>query len=357
MEFDYKQTLELLKGGLMDHRGTWTKYLDSKPSWQHTAIVLTGPMIITSVLLGLVFSRIMGGFVYYGYGMGFFPALLTGLVTAALGIVIAAFVLSLLAGVFAGKQSFSRAFAAISLAGIPGFLAGIVAALVPGVGALISLAGGIVSLVFLYKIIPLALDVPDNKRALHFVVSLVVIIITNMILSYALGFGNVRRDYGGFDSTGRSNGEITGDRTVQGSGVFGEFERQSRLMEAASKDVFEPPEDSKLVRNQVEIYVDVMKKTRAAHERYEAQLRKFQEDMEGKEEASISDMTLIGAGMGGALSAQNAEMEIVKTGGGNWAEHNWVKQQLHVAQIQQGTGSDAIEHNHALYEEFADELQ
>jgi hypothetical protein len=57
------------------------------------------------------------------------------------------------------------------------------------------------------------------------------------------------------------------------------------------------------------------------------------------------------------MSANNAEMEVVKTGGGNWAEHEWVKSQLRAARIQQGEGSAALEHNFKLYKAFEDELQ
>jgi hypothetical protein len=62
------------------------------------------------------------------------------------------------------------------------------------------------------------------------------------------------------------------------------------------------------------------------------------------------------SGAGGFMSANNAEMEVVKSGGGNWAEHEWVKQQLRIAQIQQGEGSDANAHNYELYQEYEEQL-
>jgi beta-glucosidase/6-phospho-beta-glucosidase/beta-galactosidase len=63
------------------------------------------------------------------------------------------------------------------------------------------------------------------------------------------------------------------------------------------------------------------------------------------------------AGIGTAVSATNAEMELVKTGGDNWAEHLWVKEQLRTAKIQQGDGSDAIAHNYELYKEYQEDLE
>jgi len=280
--------------------------------------------------------------------MGFFQGLVMHLVMAALGVALVSFVLSFLAEVFGGKPNFSRAFAAMSLAFIPAFVAGIVGALIPWIGFLVSLAGSILSLVFLYRIIPLALDVPDGKRVVHFVVSLVAMFVINMILSFMLGFGSAR-DF--------REAEITTGRSVQQSGVLGEIERQQQIQQAALEDDFDPPEDGKLERSQVVAFVEVMQKTRAVHEKYQEKMDTMREEMEGKEQASINDLANIYSGFQGAMSAQNAEMEIVKTGGGNWAEHVWVKNQLRVATIQQGTGSETLEHNFALYEEFEDELE
>jgi hypothetical protein len=356
MEFDYKKTLELIKGGLLDHQATWTSYLEENPDWRQTAIVLTGPMIITSVILTSIFSRMVGGYSYYGYGMGFFQGLLLGLVMAAAGIAIGSFVLSILAGTFGGKPSFPRALAALSLAAIPGFLAGIVGSLIPYLGPLISLAGGILTLVFLYKIIPLALDVPEGKRVMHFILSLVGMFVANMILSYTLGFGSAR-DIRSFDRTGHVAGEGAAGRSVQNAGVLGEIERFQQLQEAAGEDVYEPPGNGKLERSQVVDYVTVMKKTRAVHEDYQEQMESMRKEMEGKDEATVADLTKMYSGMGSAFGAQNAEMEIVLTRGGNWAEHVWVKEQLRVAKIQQGEGSGALEHNYELYQEFASELR
>ena len=58
---------------------------------------------------------------------------------------------------------------------------------------------------------------------------------------------------------------------------------------------------------------------------------------------------------GNILGLANAEMEVVKTGGGNWAEHRWVKDQLRVAIVQQD-GTEAIEHNFRLYQKYSQEL-
>ena len=72
-----------------------------------------------------------------------------------------------------------------------------------------------------------------------------------------------------------------------------------------------------------------------------------------KENASIS--AILGGG-GDAARIGTAEMEVVKTGGGNWAEHQWVRHQLEVARVQQDL-NDTVKHNFALFEKYAEEIE
>lgn len=354
MAFDIKKTIDLIKGGLLDSQNTWKKYLDENPGWQDTAIQLTGPLLLANVILSLVFSRMVGGYAYYGIGQSFAGALVSGLVFSALAFAIAVTVFHFLAGVFKGSSTFSRAFAAVSLAAIPAWVAGPIGALVPWIGWLISLAGGILSLVFLYKIIPLAMGVPEDKRVVHYIVSLVCILIVNMIVGAVLGLGGMNRT-ATISDLGRN-----ADSPVFSSGVMGEMERQGRLMEAAQNDQFEPPSDGMLSTSQVRAYADVMRKTRELQGEYAQDMEKLGKELEEKEKAgtlSPTDLAKAYGGMGTALGANNAEMEIVKTGGGNWAEHLWVREQLRTAKFQRGEGSEANEHNFELYESFKDEIE
>ncbi len=356
MSFDFAKTFALTKGGLLDHEATWKSYLDENPSWQQTAMVLTGPLIVANLLLSILLARLSGGFSYYLYPGNFFVILLSGLVMAVAGFVIAVFVVNFLAGVFKGKPSFSRAFAALTLAFIPAWIAGIIGALVPWVGFLISLAGGILSLVFLYKIIPLALEVPSSGRLVHYVVSLLAIIIINVVIGAFIARGAIDSgtpDYN-FSRSERP------DRPVAG-GVIGELERQGQLMEEAGSDVYDPPADEKLTKSQLAAYVSVLRKTRAVQESYAQEMQDLATEIEAKKEAgempSPADLSRLYSGVGTTLGAQNAEMEIVKTGGGNWAEHQWVKQQLRIARLQQGEGTEANAHNFAMYLKYEDELK
>ena len=109
----------------------------------------------------------------------------------------------------------------------------------------------------------------------------------------------------------------------------------------------------------MEDYIDVLGKTRELQAEYATEMEKLGEELEAKEKAgtlSPGDLARAYGGMSTAMSANNAEMEIVKSGGGNWAEHLWVKEQLRTARLQRGEGSDALEHNYELYQEYKDQL-
>ncbi len=356
MQFDYTKTLSLIKGGLLDHENTWKTYLEDCPDWKQTALVLTGPLFILNILLSLIFSKLVGGYTMYGYQGNWFMALLTGLVMGVLGFAIVVLIFNFLAGVFKGTPNFSRAFAAVSLAVIPAWVAGAVSGLIPYLGFLIALAGGILSLVFLYRIMPQALNVPDDKRVTHYVVSIIAVIVCNMVIGLTFGLSNSGGQYRSSDysSSGRA------ERKSASSGVFGEAARQAELISAASSDEYEPPSDGELDEDQVEDYASVLRKTRAMHADYAKKMEKLAAEMKAKEEAgespSMADLGKMYSGAGGLVVANNAEMEVVKSGGGNWAEHEWVKQQLRIAQIQQGEGSDAIAHNYKLYKKYEEKL-
>ncbi len=356
MKFDFTKTLALIKGGLLDHENTWKTYLEDCPGWQQTAVVLTGPLFIASILISLIFSRLTGGYAMYGYQGNWFMALIISLIMGVIGFAIVVLVFNFLAGTFKGTPDFSRAFAAVSLAVIPAWVAGAIAGLIPYLGGFIALAGGILSLVFLYRIIPLALNVPDDKRTVHFVVSLVIVIVINMIIGLMIGPGGAGSAY---RNSGYTASEVS-TRKSASSGVIGEGIRQAEIIDAATADQYEPPSDGEIDEDQVEEYVSVMRKTKAMHDEYAEKMEKLSAEMKAKEAEgkgpSMADLGKMYSGAGGLVSANNAEMEVVKTGGGNWAEHEWVKQQLRIAHVQQGEGSDAIAHNYKLYKKYEDEL-
>jgi hypothetical protein len=353
MAFEVKKTLGLIRGGLLDAEATWKVYLAENPPWQQTVMVLTGPLLVANVLLSLVFSRLVGGYSAFGYQSGWFSSLFIGLLTGAAAVIITSIVFNVLAGPFKGTSNFSRAFAAVSLAVIPAWVAGMLSALIPYLGALVAIAGGILSLVYMYRIMPLALNVPQEKRALHFIVSLVLIVIVNMAIAAALGVGGASPDR---DFAPDKNA----DRAPATTGIIGEIARQGELMQAAGADTYVPPTDGKLNEDQVKAYVSVMQKAHTIQEEYAEKMQQLSANMEADKAAgknlSLSDLRNAYSGVGSIMSANNADMEVVKSGGGNWAEHEWVKQKLRTAKIQQGQGSAANAYNYTLYQKYAEAL-
>ena len=186
--FNPSKTIELVTGGLTNPQPTWESYLGENPGWQKTAMELTVPLVIVSILIGWLLSVILGGFFYYGYGYGPIMALIFGLIGAAISVAVLSLVVSFFAGMFGGQSSFDRAFTGVSLAIIPGWV-GVAVSGIPYIGPLLQLIGTIIGLVFLYKIIPLAVSVPENKRVLHFIATIITVIVIQMIIGLILGAG------------------------------------------------------------------------------------------------------------------------------------------------------------------------
>lgn len=340
---DFNKTIDLIKGGLLEPNATWQSYHTENRGWQDTAMVLTLPLLVASFILGGLLALIFGSHGSFGWG---FSGWLLSLVLAVVGIAVAAFLFSYLAGLFQGTHDFDRGLAAMSLAAIPGYLGNVLSP-VPFIGWLISLALGIVSLVFLYQIIPLYLQVPDNKRILHYAASLVATFVVMMIIGALLGFGGMR-------SMPHHEVSATGPEPVQ-AGVIGNIQRYASLMERAQQDRYDPPADGRISDAQMSQYMEVMRKTARVRDEQAARLQRLSEAYEDQS-PDIGDIAAVSGGIGSVLGAVSAEMEVVMTGKGNWAEHQWVKEQLRVARIQKDI-SDSVKHNYALYQTHQPELE
>lgn len=339
--FDLQKTLNLIKGGLLEPVQTWESYLAGNHDWKETASILTGPLILVSVVLTSILGWLFRNHSLFGQQTGFRTTILV-LIGAVIGVFIAAFVFSRLAGYFQGKHDFNRGFAAVSLAAIPGYIGSILGT-VPFIGWLVSLALGILGLVFLYRIIPSYLEVPEDKRVVHYVASLLSTIVLVFIVNLILGIGTYSA--GGLD-----------DSRVSGNTIPGEFGRQAELVAQAENDRYDPPEDGLVSEAQMTSLLATLRKTAEYQAAQQERLKKLEEDMQGKEDFSFSDIGKMTAGMNTIMSTANAEMEVVKSAGGNWAEHQWVKNQLRTASIQKDL-NDTIKHNYALYQKYAEQLR
>ncbi len=346
--FDFKRTIDLIKGALFDPEATWDSYLPDAGDWKKTAALLTGPLVVGSGIISYVINLI------FPNRLPFLPGptltgMLAGILISAIAAVVIAFVVAILAGMFKGKNSFPLGLAATSLAFVPGYI-GIALVHIPWLGGLISLAFGIYGLVLLWRIIPKYLEVPGASRVGHYILSLVASIVVLFILSAVFGgalFG--ARTSGLADYRDAAVGrEDSGP-----SGMFGAMERQGKIMEAAGEDTYDPPRNGKVSKAQVEKLISVMAKTRDLRTSQTERLEALSKKAEDKQIESLSEAF---SGMSGIMGLTTAEMEVVKTGGGNWAEHQWVKEQLRVAQIQKDI-SDAVKHNYELYLEYEDQLR
>jgi Yip1 domain len=343
--FDWQKTLDLIKNGLLEPRKAWESFHKENLGWQSTAMVLTLPLVVVTAVLVTILAWIFRSQYMIGYGGGGLLGLVLGIIFSLVGIAIATFVFSYLAGVFKGKHDINRGLAAISLAAIPAN-AGSILGTLPWIGWILSIALGILGLVYLYKLIPLYFEVPEDKRIVHFIVSLIVTFVVMLIVSAILGVGTI-----GMSS--RHQAAAMHQSGVGGSSILGSIGRQANLVDAADKDKFTPPKDGRITDAQMERYLSVMRKTASLRNEQNEQLKKLEQDSKSGKDADISK---VASGIGTLLGAATAEMEVVKTGGGNWAEHEWVKQQLRVARIQKDI-SDAVKSNYALYQKNADELQ
>lgn len=346
--FDVNKTINIIKGGLLEPGLTWKAYLEENHDWKETLTLVAGPLIVVSAIAAAILSWIFSSHTLFGQRTGFW-GLVLGIAAAAIGLVVAAFIFSFFAGIFKGKQDFSKGLAALTLAAIPAYVGAIIGTL-PWIGWLLALALSIVSLVFLYRIIPAYLEVPEDRRALHFGVSLVASIVIVVVINLSLGLGAY--------STGNVERAGDPDSAVKGGtyGMLGDIGRQAELMEKSEEAVYEPPADGKISEAQMLAFLDVMRKTAELRGRAEAKLKQMDKDMQGEDEPRLSDLGRLSSGFGAAFrTLATAEMEVVETGGGNWAEHQWVKEQLRTAAIQQDL-NDSVSHNYELYQKYADQL-
>jgi hypothetical protein len=344
--FDLDKTLELIRGALLEPQETWVRYRAENRPWTETAALLTGPLIVASVVLAGLLGWIFRSHHMFMGGPGGIVGLIVGLLFAAAGVALASFIFSFFAGVFKGEPDFGRSLAAVSLAAVPAYVGSVLGTL-PWIGWLLSLGLGIVTLVFLYRIIPLYLSVPEDKRVLHYAVSIVVTIVASALLGMLLGVGTMSARDGAMMGAGH---DVSHGRA---SGLFGDIGRQAEIIERAEQDRYDPPRDGRITRQQMDRYLDVMRKTSDLRTEQDAALEELGRRTEEESEFSLRD---IGRATGSLMGAATAEMEVVKTGDGNWAEHLWVKEQLRGARIQKDL-NEAVRHNHALYQEYAEQLQ
>jgi hypothetical protein len=138
-------------------------------------------------------------------------------------------------------------------------------------------------------------------------------------------------------------------------GVFGAASRQAELLALAEEDTYTPPSNSKLDERQVEDFIRVMNRAGELRAEKDKRLQEIAQKAENEEQMSMSDFSQMMGGVVDLAGMQSEEIEVVKTGGGNWAEHQWVRESLRTAWIQKDI-NEAVAHNYRLYQEYEEEL-
>jgi hypothetical protein len=342
-QFDLKKTLSLVKGSLLDHPATAESYRQEDPGWDQTLINLTVPVILAAVILSAILSWVFDSFSMFSMAGGF-GMFLRMLVWAVLGLFIFAFATAFLAGTFGGTNNFNRGFALVSLVAVVGYTGSVLGTL-PWVGWILSLALAIYALVLFYRDIPVFLDVPQDKRVVHIIATIVVVVIVNIVISLAMGGGMTADRFGQSDRVGQYGSDSANELPAFTNNLLGITHEQTAR---ALQDTYDPPEDGEVSNSQVREMIGFLEDAREIQK----DLAKELEEVSEKEIAGIGDVM---AGFRGVADIQTAEMKVVKDGGGNWAEHQWVKQQLAIAGSRhdqdQPTGD-----NYELFKKYEDEL-
>ncbi|MGD8417659.1 MAG: Yip1 family protein [Pseudomonadales bacterium] len=338
--FDIQATIKWATAVFENWSTAAVDYKATQPTWQQSFFQLTLPLYVAAYIVAGVLALITGGSLLLGqlsFGVFLFSALW------ALGwTFVIAFIFDYLAGTFRGIRSFDSAYAVVALAIVPA-AAGTMVSPLPWIGWLLSLAGSIYALVLAYRFLPVFLGIPEDARVKHFALSIIIAIVVNVVVS-----GIIVSTFAPSMMSGAMRGSGTSTSDSVDVGLFGGLGRQADVMEAASQDTWDPPSDGMLTDAQVAAFADSLKKTQALRDR----LGKSFEGMEDKE-PSVSDVL---GGVGDAMRLSTAEMEVVKSAGGNWAEHQWVRGQLEVARIQQDI-NDAVKHNYDLFLKYQDQIE
>lgn len=348
--FDLTRTLELVKGALFDAETTWRAYLPEAGDWKKTAFLLTGPLIVASTVIAYLLGLTSSDASIFGQFRPTITSSVFNIIAGAIAAGVIAFIVSSLAGVFGGKNSFALGLAAITLAFVPGYV-GQALAWLPWIGGPLALGLAIYGLVLLWRIIPIYLEVPQSKRAGHYILSLIASIVVMAII------GNVAGPivYGSSPGTtmgGMSQTESPGSRT---GGMFGGAIRQAELMAAAEEDRYSPPSDGEVTDRQVQEFIRVMDRAAELQADKEKRLQALAEKADRDEQMSMSDMSEMMGTVTDLAGMQGGQIEVVKSAGGNWAEHQWVRDSLRTAWIQKDI-NDTIEHNYELYQKYEGQL-
>lgn len=391
---DLKHSQSLILGSLLREREIWPPYAAEHHPWRATLLNVGLPAAVIaalgSFLLGMVFRS------YYLFGAAGIGTLLHGLLIAVAALFIWAGAAYYFAGLFqptatvppAGAQdadaagaetnaepaaaesaattalsmprSFDQAFAAVTFGFLPGFV-GMVLQALPFIGALIMVIAAIYALMTLYRALPVFLPIAEPDRLKHFIATFLAALVASLVLSALLGAillgsaADQARDHVDASVDALEEQIEAADASERSLPELLGVDSQIDSVQSATTDEFDPPGHGRLTAEQVARTVKLLQRTEKLREDSGSRLKELAEraDSGTGEEPSLGDLF---KGIRGLVDVGTAEPQVVKAAGANWAEHEWIKQQLINARLSPDS-SDTAEHNYALYEAHAAELE
>ena len=180
---DIDKLKTLVIGALSEPRKTWEAYRAELPDTKTVFLGFTLPLVVGVALVAAVLAFVLGSQGLFG---GRSVAMLLrqivfGSLSGCIGLLLLAYIAQQVARWFGGSGQYNAALAMSTLVTVPALLAGVPGVL-PWVGWLLQLAGAVYSLVLLYQAIPVFLEVSNDKRPLHYICTLVLAVIVNMVL-------------------------------------------------------------------------------------------------------------------------------------------------------------------------------
>lgn len=179
-----------VRGVITNPKETLAEHMRPVPPWSVVTREHVLPLLVVS---GLIASLIFLAFAPIGQTPGM-PApdlmeVLRGfvlrIVINLIALVVVTVVIGVMAILFDGQPRFNGAFTLVALAMTPLYLTEAVAFL-PLIGPILFVAGLVYSLMILYQGVPMALQVPDNKRVFHFVLTMATTVVLMVVITAAL---------------------------------------------------------------------------------------------------------------------------------------------------------------------------
>lgn len=192
--FELEKTVKYIKGAIKEPEPTWDEYISENYDWKTTAVLITLPLVIVSMLVNFLITKFFFGSELMGeiYSS---ELLLKAIVFAVAGYLILAYIVAFFSSKFGGEEDYDKSFAAVSLCAAPAALGSAISS-IPVLGWIISIVLSVYTLILFYRSMPVFLKVPENKRIIHFIVSIICWLIAAGIIGSvfgltALGTGNI----------------------------------------------------------------------------------------------------------------------------------------------------------------------